>query len=437
MTLLSLLILPQPSLTAPYDTLAPGSGVDTVSVYLRVGDLEEAKADLAAAISAGFRAVILMPDFASVGWGGLETLSAAARGAGARVGLSLGGTLASAEGYMTERYKEDLRSVVGELAASGLLDGLYVLELLPYLNGQGAAEIPPDSESLLFGPLRDDVLLLGELVSLLPDAAPPVRTSIHLSYATGLQSALGWLGDIEGLDEISISLFQPHLNAMPSALASQVSLSRRLTDKRILLGPLAFSVHDDAHSEGMQSAWFLSCLDVASSNAISEVSVWEWADSGSPPFPVPELLEGRYGISGRESLSLVVEYPGPSAWVGSAANWADLVLGTVSVSGSTGVVTGNVLLSLLFRALVALAAGRRGKIRGGLLASATFLGTAAIHFSLGVPLLNSPTWWFSLPVYLYLYAGLAAGAYQMQVISGAVGRRRSGGSLPEGVCPLE
>jgi hypothetical protein len=436
MTVISLLIWPQASLTAPYEALFPSGRPRFVSAYLRVSNASTASEDLSGLAGSGVDGVLLAPNLTTLGPPELDSLLAEAESLGLSAGLSLGGELASPEPYMSQGYKSDLLSSVQDLESAGALSRARVVELLPWINCPTSSALPSDLQNLLFGPLRDDVAFLSELAGEAESSGARLRTSLQVSYSPSFRPALRWIGEISALDEVGVCLFQPHINAMPACISSVVPLVRHLTGKEVLVGPLGFSSHDDLHTPAMQASWLWSCLGAASSAGVGEASVWEWSGDPGLPFSVQENLPGRYALSGSIAAeSLPQTTLGPAPAFGYLLNLAELALGTFSSSGSTGVVTGNLMLSLVFRVLLAVLLARRWRINGGLLANLVFAGALLLHFSTGVPILNSPSWWLSLPTYAYAYASISAGAYQMQAITVVARGRRD---LAEGgACSLD
>lgn len=419
MTILSLILYPQASLFNPYQVITPTNTNATISVYLMVDSYDEALDDIDEIDRAGIHSLIIMPNMEKINATEIREITRRASKEEMEVGLSLGGTYLSKETYMSEKYKEDARSSIDDLLNVSVFDYVDIIEIFPYINApEDYGSISDDTNEFLFGPLGDDIIFLGELIENLEEEKVKIRTSIHLTYSRSYRNLLEDLDEINGLDQISVGMFQSHINSQPTSLSSAIEFCQQLTSKEVIIGAIGFSTHDDVHNEVMQDEWFWTCVDVAASFNIKEVSLWQWKDNDKFPFIVDEIITPKYGVSGKDVMNSLDEYLNNKInYAGYSINLFEILLGSFSTSGSTGVISGNIFFSLLFRLIIGVIIGRKCKLNGGAIATFLFGITLAFHFSMGIPLMNSPTWWISIFTYFYLYASLAAGVFQIQAMS--------------------
>jgi len=427
MTVLSLAVFPQASLSNPYEVFVPPNYSSSVSVYLVVDSYAEANEDLSDIKLNGIDGVIVMPDLTQINTSVLKNITSRAKELDLSVSLSLGGTILSNESYMSDGYKDDFRAIISELINKSVLDDLKSLELLPYINAPSEYGTTSDDPlEALFGSSRDDVTFLGDLIELLVNESTVIRTTLHISYYRSFRVILGWLGEISGLDQIGIAVFQSHLNAVPTALSNGISHTRRITDKEVVIGQIGYSTHDDIHNRGMQDAWFWACVDVASSFDIAEVGVWQWKDRVEFPFIVEEIIEAKYGIKDKPIMYSIENYNREEGinYIGYSTNIIEVFLGSFSTSGSTGVISGNIVFSILIRIMIGILIGRKCKLNGRFLGFIIFGLVLIFHFSMGVVIINSPHWWIVLFTYLYLFGSITAGVYQIQIVSTIVRHKK-------------
>lgn len=426
MTIISLIIYPPPSLINPYQVLIPPSNDATISVYLISASRGDALSDLDDIDEAGIDSVMIMPDMTKMNVIDLYNVTKHASDIGIGVGISLGGEILSEDEYMSDDYKENAITIISKIINESVVDNVDVVEILPYLNAPEDYGVSSgDISEYVFGPLVDDVKFLEELVDIISTEDVITRTSVHVTYSRSFRTLLGDLSEIENLDQVGINFFQSHINTVPTSISSAVEHCKKLSKKEVIVGAIGYSTHDDAHNEIMQDSWFWSCMDVVNSMGLGEVSIWQWNDVDEFPFIVPEIVAPKYGISDKPVLSSISKYhAGDTNSVGYTINWIEIIFGTFSTSGSTGIISGNILLSLLWRILLGALIGKKCKLNGTLIAAIIFSGTLIFHFSIGVPITNSPSWWISFITYFYLYASISAGVYQVQVVSTVVRHKK-------------
>jgi len=433
MTVISFMIYPPASLLNPYQVVAPPSTDANISVYLISESYGDAVSDLDDIDASGLGGVIVMPDMTVLNATDLKNIAQYAKGLGLEVGISLGGTILSSDEYMSDGYKNDARSIVASIINQSVLTYVDVVEIFPYLNApEDYGLASEDPLEYFFGPIRDDAQLLEELLGDLSGFDVITRTSVHLTYSSSFRVILKTLGDIEELDQVGVNFFQSHINTVPTSIASAIEYCRGLSGKEVVVGGIGYSTHDDAHNEVMQDSWFWSAADVTNSLQVGEIVLWQWNDRATFPFIVPEIIEPKFGVSGKKIMSSVSDYnSGEINYAGYTGNWIEIILGVFSTSGSTGIISGNILFSLLFRVLLGVWIGRKCKLNGSLIATLIFGGTLIFHLALGVSITNSPSWWIAIFTYFYLYAGISAGVFQIQVLSTVVRHKRVFGFCDE------
>jgi hypothetical protein len=426
MTIISLMIYPQASWINPYQVLTPPDNDANISIYLVVESYGAAQGDLDDIDDTGVETVIIMPDMTAMNATVLKNITQYASGLGFEVGISLGGTILSSEEYMSSSYQDDARDAVADIVNESVLDYVDIVEIFPYLNAPEDYGIASENIfEYMFGPLGDDLQLLEELLGDISGYDVTTRTSVHMTYSTSFRVVLKNLGEIDDLDQVGVNFFQSHINSVPTAISSAIEFAQQLSGKEVVVGAIGYSTHDDAHNQVMQDEWFWACADVVNSFNIKEMALWQWNDRETFPFIVPEIIEPKYGISGKSIASSVSNYiAGNLNYAGYAVNWIEVILGTFSTSGSTGIISGNILFSLVLRILLGILIGRKCKLNGTLIATLLFAGTLIFHFSLGVPITNSPSWWVAFFTYFYLYASISAGVYQIQVVSTVVRHKK-------------